>query len=105
MVRMQKAPRRERKVVFGEFIKGSSKTLAGLADRWSPGAARHSRPSAARMHQLSISPGAKSSAELEGGGVAKQAPKERQPFMWLGFNFTSWVRLLWRNRFSIHPSR
>lgn len=37
--------------------------------------------------------------------MAKQVSKERQPFMWLGFNFTSWIRLLRRNRFSIHPSR
>lgn len=37
--------------------------------------------------------------------MTKQAAKEPQPYLWLGFNFRSWIKLLCRNRFAVQVSR
>ena len=37
--------------------------------------------------------------------MSKSRPNHRQPYLWLGFNFTSWLRLLVRNRFALSFSR
>lgn len=33
----------------------------------------------------------------------KPAPRDWSPHIWQGIEFFSWLRLLWRNRFAVHP--